>query len=307
MVISSSFEKYCYIFVRTLPRFFPYRYRLVYSNIELIQSQKEIKHPSIRNVIKYLDNPSDLEISHTGDLPARSGIGSSSTFTVGLLNAVGYHLNQKRNPSELASASIHIEQNLIGEPVGVQDQIMASYGGLQAISLCPGNEPSVTPISLSKDYKREFEASILLGFSGFSRYSSEIAQKKIDKMEDLDKVQIFDEISEISNNALQLFEREADIESIGDLVHNSWAAKRSLVEGISLPEVDEIYDAGRKNGAFGGKLMGAGGGGFFYFIAPKNKHEKIKQALPQVKVWVPYRIASKGSQMIYDSSNGIHI
>ena len=126
-------------------------------------------------------------------------------------------------------------------------------------------------------------------------------------MKDLSKVQIFDEISEISNNALQLFENEADIESIGDLVHSSWVAKRSLVDGISLPEVDEIYDAGRKNGAFGGKLMGAGGGGFFYFVAPKNKHEKIKQALPQVKVWVPYRIAAKGSQMIYDSSNGIHI
>ena len=139
------------------------------------------------------------------------------------------------------------------------------------------------PISLSKDYKREFESSILLGFSGFSRYSSEIAQKKIDKMKDLDKVQIFDEISEISNNALQLFENEADIESIGDLVHSSWVAKRSLVDGISLPEVDEIYDAGRKNGAFGGKLMGAGGGGFFISSHRKISMKRSNRHYPRSK------------------------
>ena len=303
LVISSAFEKYCYIFVRALPRFFPYRYRLVYSNIELIEKEDEIKHPSIRNVIKFFGNPKDLEISHTGDLPARSGIGSSSTFTVGLLNAIGLHLNQIRNDSELATSAIHIEQNLIGEPVGVQDQIMASYGGIKAIHLGPGDNMKIVPVNLSDSYKKNFEESVLLGFSGFSRISSLMAQKQIDRMTDPNMVNLLEQISEISFDALRLLSEEHDIEKLGKLLHETWHIKKNFVSGISIPEVDQIYEVGISNGAFGGKLMGAGGGGFFYFIAPKDKHKKIKEALPQVKVWVPYKIANEGSQMIYDSSS----
>ena len=306
LVISSAFEKYCYIFVRSLPRFFPYRYRLVYSNIELIDHIYNIQHPSIRNVLKFLNDPIDLEISHTGDLPARSGIGSSSTFTVGLLHAMYLHLNHSVDSVKLATDAIHIEQNLINEPVGVQDQIMASYGGLKAIHLGPEKQPKIEKIELSENYQAELESSILLGFSGFSRFSNKIAEKKINNMDNEGMIRQLTEISDISFNALKLLSTEQEIDKIGNLLNQTWLIKRKLVDGLTLPEVDDIYDTGLRNGAIGGKLMGAGGGGFFYFIAPKEKHDQIKKALPQVSVWVPYKITNEGSKMIYNSSNGLY-
>jgi D-glycero-alpha-D-manno-heptose-7-phosphate kinase len=210
------------------------------------------------------------------------------------------------SPYQLAEEAISVEQNVLKESVGVQDQIMASYGGLRAISLGPNQEPKIEPIILSKNYQKELESSILLGFSGFSRFSNEIAEKKINNMENLDMIQQLKEISDISFSALKLIKSEQEVDKIGDLINKAWLIKRQLVDGLTLPEVDEIYEIGLRNGAIGGKLMGAGGGGFFYFLAPKEKHKQIKKALPQVSVWVPYKIAHEGSKMIYNSSNGLY-
>ncbi len=232
-------------------------------------------------------------------MPARSGIGSSSSFTVGLLHAL-HALQQKMvSPKQLAEEAIHVEQNLLGESVGVQDQIMAAHGGIRLIELGTGSEWMVKNLLLPKDYQSDLERYVLLGFSGISRTADQHAKNKLENIKrGKTKEELF-AITDIAKEALKAFQSEASFEKLGKLLDESWKQKRKLAAGVTSDWMDDLYSTAIQHGAFGGKLMGAGGGGFFFFLAPPNKHEKIRKALPRIKVWVPFKIDHTGSQVIF--------
>ena len=300
-LIAAAMAYYCYISIRPLPPFFDHRSRVVYSQIEDVHTNDSIKHPGVAACLKFLGITDGLEIHHDGDLPARSGIGSSSSFTVGMLLAL-YGLQYKAvAPARLAKEAVFIEQSLLNESVGIQDQIISAYGGLRVIQMGPDNEWSSGPFILPKSYRNEIESHILLGFSGVNRNASEHASQKIANIKSGKTKSELCEIQEITEAAIVRFEHEADIKEIGVLLKKSWDAKIRLSTALGDIAYRDIIDIGMRNGAWGGKLMGAGGGGFFYFLAPPQTHNRIKTALPQIKVWVPFRFDTTGSQVIFAS------
>jgi D-glycero-alpha-D-manno-heptose-7-phosphate kinase len=236
-------------------------------------------------------------------LPARSGIGSSSSFTVGLLHALYALKQQMKSPRQLAEEAIDVEQNWLNESVGIQDQIMAAHGGFQIIEMRPSANWNVKNMLMPKEYFRSLEDHVLLGFSGISRFSEQHAKNKVDNIK-LGKTNIeLQTIYELTHEALQAFQNQAGFDEIGRLLDQSWQCKRRLAEGVSSDRMDVLYETAIHNGAFGGKLMGAGGGGFFFFLAPPNKHQQIREALSQIKVWVPFKIDHSGSQVIFYNGN----
>ena len=300
LVIAAGIAHYCYLTVRSLPPFFSdYKTRVVYGLTETVNKNGDIKHPSVSGCLKFLNITDGIEIHYVGDLPSKSGIGSSSSFTVGLLNALYGYKQTMVNSAKLASDAIHVEQNIIGESVGVQDQIMASYGGLRLLELGPGHNYSVKNLILPEIYLKNLEDNILLGFSGISRIAEEKAKKKIDNIINGISTDALKNIQSITNEALNAFQKNHDFDYIGRLLDNSWNEKRKLANGVSASWMDDLYKTAIKNGAYGGKLMGAGGGGFFFFIAPKKVHNKIKKSLSKIKVWVPFKFDHSGSQIIF--------
>jgi D-glycero-alpha-D-manno-heptose-7-phosphate kinase len=299
LVIASAMDHHCYITMRRLPPFFPHKSRVVWSQIETVSDHKDIQHPSVKGCLKYLRVSDGLEIHHDGDLPARSGIGSSSSFTVGMLNALHALNNRMVTTENLARQAIEVEHVHLEESVGVQDQIMAAFGGLRVIRLGPGSQWQVQPLLLPPDYLENLEQHVLLGFTGVTRIANNHAEAKIRNIQSGKSTEQLIEIQEVAADALKLLADNADFDQLGALLHRSWQAKRQLTDSVTNDSMDEIYATGMGAGAFGGKLMGAGGGGFFFFIAPPRRHEAIRAALPQVKVWVPFRIDSHGSQVIY--------
>jgi len=300
MVLAVGLAHYCYLTVRCLPPFFAdHSSRIVYSKIESVNDHADIQHPSARGCLQFLKIDEGIEIHHDGDLPARSGIGSSSSFTVGLLHAL--HALQQRmvSPQELAEEAIYVEQQLLGESVGVQDQIIAAHGGFRILELGPGSTWSVKNLLLPKDYLLALEQFVLLGFSGISRTAEQHAKGKVDNIKQSKTTEELHAICGLAHEALQAFQRQANFEQVGRLLDQSWQLKRKLAAGVSADWMDELYSTALRHGAFGGKLMGAGGGGFFFFLAPPNQHEQIRQALPQIKVWVPFKIDHAGSQVIF--------
>lgn len=299
LIIAAAISYYCRLSVRFLPQFFPeYKSRIVYSSIEVVKNNSEIKHPSVRSCLKFMNMLDGVEIHHDGDLPARSGIGSSSSFTVGLLNAL-YALKEKMmTADDLAKQAIHVEQSLIGESVGIQDQIIAAHGGIRIMELGLGNNWTTSPLILSKDYLLEFEKHILLGFSGVSRMAEKHAKVHVDNIKAGKTNHQLREISALAHEALHAFKKESSLEKIGKLLNLGWQIKRKLAENITADWMDDLYSTAISEGAFGGKLMGAGGGGFFFFIAPPEKHKQIKSKLSSIKCWVPFKIDKSGSQVI---------
>ena len=300
VVLAVGLAHYCYLTVRHLPPFFAdHSSRIVYSKIESVKNHAEIQHPSARGCLEFLGIQNGVEIHHDGDLPARSGIGSSSSFTVGLLHAL--HALQQRmvSPRKLAEEAIHVEQQLLGESVGVQDQIMAAHGGFRFLELGPGPTWSIKNLLLPKDYLHALEKHVLLGFSGISRTAEQHAKSKVDNIKQGKTTEELQAITGLAREALQAFQRQANFEQIGRLLDQSWQYKRKLAAGVSANWMDDLYLTALKHGAFGGKLMGAGGGGFFFFLAPPYQHEQIRKALPQIKVWVPFKIDHTGSQVVF--------
>ena len=303
LVLAVGLAYYCYLTVRFLPPFFEHKSRIVYGEREEVSDNHNIKHPSVRGCLDYLNICDGVEIHHDGDLPARSGIGSSSSFTVGLLHAL-YALQQKMiGPSQLAAEAIDMEQNRLKEAVGVQDQIMAAHGGFRIIKLGPDSNWSVKSMLLPKEYLRELEAHVLLGFSGISRTAEEHAKKKVENITRGKTTKQLQAIASLAHEAVQAFQKQASFKEIGQLLDQNWHFKRQLARGVSANWMDELYQTAIRNGAFGGKLMGAGGGGFFFFLAPTNKHQQIRDALPKIKVWVPFKIGYSGSQVIFYNEN----
>lgn len=305
LVIASAMARYNYLTLRHLPPFFEHKTRVVYGKEELVLSNQEILHPAVQHCLAYLNIEEGLDIHHVGDLPARSGIGSSSSFTVGLLHAL-YALRYKMvTKKTLADEAIYVEQERIKEDVGIQDQIMAANGGIQVIEMGPGDQYTVVPLLLTPDYIEALEQHVLLAFTGFQRYANRYAKAQIQNIEEGKSLNHLTEIQDITKEALTVFSQGANLEEIGKLLDASWQIKRNLAQHVSNNAIDDLYTIGKKTGAFGGKLMGAGGGGFVMFLAPPYRHEALKQALPQVKVWVPFKIDFEGSTIIFYNQNKI--
>jgi len=301
-VISASINKYCFITMRELPPFFPYKYRIRYYKREEVISRDQIEHPSVREVLKFLKIENGVEVVHHADLPARSGLGSSSTFTVSMLHA-GYALKSKyASKYNLAIEAINIEQNIIGEAVGSQDQTAAAFGGFNRINFGGQREVEVSPLSLNKNKIDSLQDHLLLFFTGFSRTASEVASEQIATLssKQLELHKMMDICDEAEN---LIVSEENNIKEIGFLLNEQWMIKRDLTKKISNPEIDAIYSRMMKAGAIGGKLLGAGGGGFMLCYADPEKHTAIKESLKDL-LHVPFRFDFVGSQIIY---NGQHI
>ena len=295
-LITAAMNQYTYILIKNLPPFFDYKTRIMYSIVEKVNLLNEIKHPAVKACLSYLSIDDGMSIGYDGDLPARSGIGSSSSFTVGLLNALYAYKGIKLSKRQLAEEAINVEHNIIKESVGIQDQIAAAYGGINLVKM--GQNWSVKNLSLSDEYIKELESHILLGYSNISRFAETQAKKKIDNIKEGKSENELKEISAIAYDAINTMIHEDDISKLGEYLKQSWEIKKKLADGITTDWIDEIYKTGIKYGAYGGKLMGAGGGGFFYFLAPPKLHNKIKQELISINIWVPFKFDFEGSRLL---------
>ena len=295
-VLGAAIDKYCYLTCRHLPPFFEHRYRIVYSKIENCQSVGEIAHPSVRAAFSFLGVERGIEIHHDGDLPARSGMGSSSAFTVGLLHAV--HALHGRMPSrhELATQAIHVEQQMLDETVGSQDQVFAAFGGVNRIQFGGGDDFAVQPVTVATGRLSELNSHLLLMYTGIVRTASDIASSYVSDLDD--KRRDLRIIRDMVDEALGILAGGRDLRAFGELLHEAWQVKRGMAKAISNPRVDEIYEEARRAGALGGKLTGAGGGGFMLLFAPPERHAEIQARLPRLLA-VPFRFDFNGSQIIF--------
>jgi len=295
-VISTSINKYCYITCRRKPAFFPHKHRFVYSEIEDVNDISATRHPAIKGVLEWMQWADGLEIHHDGDLPARSGLGSSSAFTVGLLQAMHRLQNTALSKEELAKQAIHVEQKVIGEVVGCQDQIAVAYGGFNRIDFNPDATFSVTPITIDASRLTDLQNHLLLFFTGFSRFASEIesgklvnfSQKSASLQRMMDMVMEAEDLLKDNNRDLQQF---------GWMLQEAWEYKKSLSSSVSTSAIDEIYSKAIAAGALGGKILGAGGGGFILFFVPPEKQSAVRSSLAEL-IEVPFLFEQEGCSVV---------
>lgn len=294
-VLSTTFDKYCYLIVRHLPRFFEYSSHILYSKIEKVNSIDEIVHPAIRETMRYLDMH-ELNVEYDADLPARAGLGSSSSFVVGMLNAFYALKGKYADKKKLADEAIYIERVMCKESGGVQDQIAVSYGGLNRIDFFEDGY-SVVPVIISQERKQKLNENLLLFFTGFSRNSFEIAVEQ--------KASIRQRTDELKEMLLLVKEAEkvltdssTDLCEFGKLLDKEWNIKRLLSGKISNPFIDSVYQKAIDAGAIGGKLLGAGGGGFMLFFVQPDKQKYVKEALKDL-MHVPFEFESEGARILY--------
>jgi D-glycero-alpha-D-manno-heptose-7-phosphate kinase len=295
-VISTSINKYCYITCRRKPAFFPHKHRFVYSEIEDVNDISATRHPAIKGVLEWMQWTDGLEIHHDGDLPARSGLGSSSAFTVGLLQAMHRLQNTTLAAEELAKQAIHVEQKVIGEVVGCQDQIAVAYGGFNRIDFNPDETFSVTPITIDANRLADLQNHLLLFFTGFSRFASDIESSKLvnfsQKSDSLQRMMdMVVEAEDILKN------NNRDLQQFGWMLQEAWEYKKSLSSIVSTSAIDEIYNKAITAGALGGKILGAGGGGFILFFVPPEKQSAVRNSLAEL-VEVPFSFEQEGCSVV---------
>ncbi len=297
-VLSTTIDKYCYLTCRQLPPFFSERHRIVWSHIEIVPSISAILHPAVREGLKFLgfDDSLGLEIHHQGDLPARTGMGSSSAFAVGLIKAMTALQGKMIGKHELALQAIELEQHVLKECVGSQDQMAAAYGGLNLIYFLPSGDIRVEPVTIPKARIEELDKSLMMFYTGTTRFASEIAAKVVANMGS--KQQQLRQMRGMVDRAVEILNSDTDLTAFGELLHQSWLLKRELSSAISNSVVDGIYDTARANGAIGGKLLGAGDAGFMIFFVPPEKQDAVKQALSQY-LRVPFSFETEGSTIIH--------
>lgn len=297
-VLSTTIDKYCYVSCRYLPPFFNIKHRIVWSHIETVSSIAEILHPAVREGLRFLgfDDSEGVEIQHQGDLPARSGIGSSSSFSVGLVKALTGLKGGMLGKMELARQAITLEQEVLRESVGSQDQIAAAFGGFNVIRFLKDGQIEVEPLTLSWGRVAELEQSLILLYTGTSRLGSEIA-KNVTKNFSLKSAELT-EMRAMVDKGLNVLSGTSSLEEFGKLLHDSWMFKRSLSDGISNSTIDEIYKRALDHGAIGGKLSGAGGSGFMLFYVPIPKQAQFLSAM-QPYLCVPFAFSQSGSSIIY--------
>ncbi|OGS17895.1 MAG: kinase [Elusimicrobia bacterium RIFOXYA2_FULL_50_26] len=295
-VLATTIDKYCSISLRYLPPFFEYSSRIVWSLTECVKEINDIKHPSVRECLKYMGINKGVEVHYDADLPARTGLGSSSSFTVSFLHSLYAIKGTIISKMQLAKEAIHVEQNLLKENVGCQDQILASFGGLNLVEFKTENEFSISPLIITPERKKLFHDHLLLLFTGFSRTASEIAGDVIKSMPA--KKREFGAMQQMVQEGINILNGASDINDFGKLLHESWQIKRSLTNRISNPVIDRIYERALAAGATGGKILGAGGGGFLLIFARPELHEKIKTDLKDY-LHIPFEFENLGSQVIF--------
>ena len=301
-VLSTTIDKYCYINCRYLPQFFSYKHRIVYSKYEHVNEIDEIIHPAVRETFRFMHVTRGIEMHHDGDLPSRAGLGSSSSFTVGLLHAL-YGLSGKIiSKKRLSLEAINIEQNMIQESVGSQDQVAAAFGGFNKITFQGDHRIEVTPLTISKARIDLLQDHLMLFFTGTTRFATDIEKEKIDNLKQ--KTDILNGLSNLTGNAIDLLNSNGDLVDFGRLLHEGWSLKKTLSDQVSNCEIDETYKTAMKNGAIGGKILGAGGGGFILFFVKIDQKERLKTALSHL-LHVPFRFENLGSQIIYYNETGV--
>jgi len=302
-VLSTTIDKYCYITCRRLPPFFSHRHRVVYSAVETVASSEEIKHPAVRAALLWKKIEDGLEIHHDGDLPARSGLGSSSSFTVGLLNAL-YALEGKTvSKRQLAEDTIYLEQSVIGEAVGSQDQVAASFGGLNLIEFQRDTAFVVNPVIIDAEKREALSEHVMLFFTGISRIAATVAEKKIRSIKS--RTVELQRMYEMVWEAQALLQGpDESLGKFGALLNESWKLKRSLSDGVSSEFIDSAVEVALGAGALGVKILGAGGGGFLMVFADPSRHAAIKSALGRL-VFVPINLDNEGTRVVLYEPSGL--
>ena len=296
-VVSTTIDKYIYITLRYLPKFFEHKYRVVWSHIEKTKKINQIKHPSTKEILKYFKVKEGVEIHYDGDLPSRSGIGSSSCFSVGLINAIMELNKLPRTKKIVSNIAIDIEQNKLKEAVGSQDQIASSYGGLNHIKFLKKNIYEIKKIDISKRKKKKFEQNLLLLFTGIQRTAQEVASSYVNNFKKLEKnLQATYGYVDTFNQIL----KNGSIDDIGYLLDESWETKKRLSKIVSNEKIDYYISKAKKNGALGCKILGAGSGGFMLVYAEKNLHQKIINNLKLINI--PFNFEDNGSKIIFNSN-----
>jgi D-glycero-alpha-D-manno-heptose-7-phosphate kinase len=295
-VLATTIDKCCYITCRRCPPFFDYHSRISYSRIENVNQNDAIEHPSVRGCLEFLGIREGVEIHHVADLPARTGLGTSSAFTVGLLLGLYAMQDRMRDKQALAADAIHVEQDLIGEAVGSQDQVSAAYGGFNRINFQSDGAVEVRRILASQSRLTDLEQHMALYFTGFSRTASEVAHEQLrmtpHKQKELDTM-----LQLVSEAEAILSTPSRSLDEFGHLMNESWQIKRTLTQKITNASIDAIYEAGLSAGALGGKLLGAGGGGFMLFFVPPERKAALRARLKTL-LCVPFGFSSKGSHVV---------
>lgn len=295
-VLSTTFDKYCYVNVRHLPRFFDYKTELSYAKMERVTSIDEIQHPAIRNAMKMLDMH-ELRLTYEADLPARSGLGTSSSFAVGMLNAFYALKGKYADKRKLADDAIYLERVMCNEAGGWQDQIAASYGGFNRINF-NSDGYDVMPVIINSERKKNLNNNLMMFFTGFTRFSSDV-QKTNSATAATNKIAMLKEMYSLVDEAEHiLVDKNSDLDEFGRLLNHTWELKRQTGKAVSTDSIDEIYMKGIKAGALGGKLLGAGGGGFFVFYVPFDKQDSVKKAMEGL-MYIPFEFENGGSRVIH--------
>ena len=294
-VLSTTFDKYCYVNVRHLPRFFDYSTELSYSKTERVTSIDAIEHPAIRNAMKMLDMH-EIRLTYEADLPARSGLGTSSSFAVGMLNAFYALKGKYASKKQLADEAIYLERVLCDEAGGWQDQIAASFGGFNRIDF-NADGYSVHPIIISPERKKKLNDNLMMFFTGFTRFSSDI--QKANHLDDESKAKQLKQMLNLVDEAeCILTDQSKDLDDFGRLLDVTWKLKRQTGKSVSTSNIDDLYDKGIAAGALGGKLLGAGGGGFLVFYVQPENQMSVKEAMKDL-LYIPFKFEDGGTQVIY--------
>lgn len=295
-VLATSINKYCYLTCRHLPPFFEHSIRLVYSKIENCHTLEEIQHPAAREILRYAGIARGVEIHHDGDLPAGSGMGSSSAFTVGLLHALHALKGEMPSKRQLAEESIHVEQNVIRETVGSQDQVSAAFGGFNHIVFGTNGAIDIRPVTVGPERIAELNDNLMLFFTGLKRTASDVAGSYVGKLST--KRAELNATRELVDESLRILGGQDDLTRFGELMDEGWRVKRTLSEHVSNSHIDDLYDCAQRAGAVGGKITGAGGGGFLLLFVPRDRQPEVRECLASL-IHVPFKFEYGGSQIIF--------
>lgn len=300
-VLSTTIDKYCYISCRYFPPFFAEKHRIVWSHIEIVSSISEILHPAVKAGLPFLgfNDKEGVEIHHQGDLPARAGMGSSSSFAVGLINALSGLQGKTLDKHTLALKAVELEQNIMRENVGSQDQVAAAYGGFNRIRFSKNGQIDVEPVLASESRLKELEANLMLFYAGASRIASDVASKVLADL--AKKEATLRRMTCMVDKSISILSDGDSLDRFGKLLHEAWILKKELSAEIASPQIDQIYDTAIKHGALGGKLLGAGGTGFLVFYVPAQKQKSVREALARY-LCVPFKFEKEGSVLIYKGS-----
>ncbi len=294
-VLSTTFDKYCYVSVRHLPRFFEYRNELIYSKTERVSHTSEIVHPAIRNAMQMMDMH-ELRLTYDADLPARSGLGTSSSFAVGMLNAFHALKGHYAGKKQLADEAIYLERELCAEAGGIQDQIAAAFGGMNRIDF-DADGYRVRPVIIAPERKRELNENLVMFFTGFSRFSADIQNNTVKAM-DQKQAELQEMKGLVDEAEAILTDRHTDLDEFGRLLDHTWRLKRGISKGISTDTIDGMYERARRAGALGGKLLGAGGGGFLLFYVDREHRAELMKAMKDL-LYIPFEFENAGSTVIH--------